>query len=85
MDQPSFLGSILPGALLYLYWAAWGIISIACAFFVYQSAIRRKRSALNIGPYWWAFFTLIGGIWTLLIYWLIEQSTLSSGRNDDAP
>ena len=85
MEQPSFLGSILPGALLYAYWAAWGLISIACAFFVYQSAIHRKRAALGIGPHWWAFFTLIGGVWTLLIYWLIEHSTLSGDRNGDVP
>jgi hypothetical protein len=52
---------------------------------VYQSAVLRKRAALNIGPYWWVLFTLVGGVWTLLIYWLMEHSTLSVDRGNDAP
>jgi hypothetical protein len=68
---------------MYVYWAAWGLTSIACAYFVYQSAIHRKRAALNIGPYWWAVFTLVGGIWALLIYWIIEHSSLSPHHNDN--
>jgi hypothetical protein len=85
MEQSSLFGAILNGAFIYAYWAAWGATNIACAYFVYQSAIRRTRAELGIGPYWWALLTLIGGVWTLLIYWLIEHSTLSSHRNDDAP
>jgi hypothetical protein len=85
MEPTSFIGAIFGAVWIYAYWIVWGLTSVACAYFVYQSAIRRKQAALGIGAYWWAFFTLLGGIWTLLIYWLIEHSTLSSHRNDDAP
>ena len=85
MEQPSFVGAVFGAAWIYAYWIGWGLTSLASAYFVYQSAIRRKSAALNIGAYWWALFTLVGGIWTLLIYWVIEHSTLSPGRTDDVP
>ena len=76
MEQPSFFSAIFGATALYLYWAVWIMTNIACAYFVYQSAIHRKSNALNISAYWWALFTLLGGIWTLLIYWLMEHSSL---------
>ncbi len=85
MEQTSLFGAVFGAAWVYLYWGAWGLTSIACAYFVYQDAIRRKHAALKIGAYWWALFTLIGGVWSLLAYWLIERSTLSSRSDDDAP
>jgi hypothetical protein len=85
MDQPTFIGSILPAIPLYLYWLAWALTNIGCAYFVYQAAIRRKRKALNVGPGWWAIFTLFGGLWSLALYWLMEHSSMSRSENDDAP
>ena len=64
--------------LFLLVWQKASLLPhIAGAFFVYQCAVRRQQATMNINPYWWAFFTLTGGLSTLLIYWLIEHSTLS--------
>jgi uncharacterized membrane protein YdcZ (DUF606 family) len=85
MDQPPFLGAGFDTVWNSAFWIVRAIAIVAGAYFVYQSAVRRKRAALNIGPYWWVLFTFVGGIWTLLIYWLMEHSTLSIDRNDDSP
>jgi hypothetical protein len=84
MGQPPFLGDGFGAVWNSAYWIAHAIAIVAAAYFVYQSAVRRKRAALNIGPYWWVLFTLVGGVWTLLIYWLMEHSTLSVDRDKDA-
>ena len=84
MDQPPFFGSGLGTVWNAVFWIVRAIAVIAAAYFVYHSAIRRKRAALNIGPNWWVLFTLVGGVWTLLIYWLMEHSTLSVRRDNDA-
>lgn len=81
MDQPSVFSAIFGAAAVYLYWGVWILTNLGCAYFVYQSAIRRKSSALNISAYWWALFTVFGGVWTLLVYWLMEHSSLA--RRDD--
>jgi len=83
MEQPPFLGGGLATTWNSAFWIIRVVVILACAYFVYHSAIRRKRAALNIGPYWWVLFTLVGGIWTLLIYWLMEHSTLSVERDSD--
>jgi H+/Cl- antiporter ClcA len=85
MEHPPFLDGGLGTAWNVVFWIARAIAIGACAYFVYHSAIRRKRATLNIGPYWWVLFTLVGGIWTLLIYWLMEHSTLSVHRDNEAP
>lgn len=85
MENSSSVEAAFGAVWIYAFWAAWGLTSIACAYFAYQSTIRRKHLALDIGAYWWAFFTLVGSIWTLLIYWLVEHSTLSGQRNGDPP
>jgi hypothetical protein len=84
MDQPPFFGAGLGTVWNAVFWIVRAIAIIAAAYFVYQSAVRRKRAALNIGPNWWVLFTLVGGVWTLLIYWLMEQSTLSVQHDNDA-
>ena len=83
MGQPPFLGDGFGAVWNSTYWIAHAIAIAVAAYFVYQSAVRRKRAALNIGPYWWALFTLVGGVWTLLIYWLMEHSTLSVDRDNE--
>lgn len=84
MEEPSLFSTLFGATWVYAYWAVWATINIASAYFVYQAAIRRERAALNIGPYWWALFTLVSGIWALLIYWLIEHSTLSGKVGHDS-
>lgn len=67
----------LASTWIYVYWFVYAIANLGCAYFVYQDAIKQNRRALNIGPYWWAFFSLLGGIWSLLVYWLMQHSSLS--------
>ena len=84
MDQPPFFGAGFGTAWNALFWVIRAIAIVAAAYFVYQAAIRRKRAALNIGPNWWVLFTLVGGVWPLRVYWLMEHSTLSVHRDSDA-
>ncbi len=65
------------------YWIIWLLTNIGCTYFVYQSAIHRQHATMGINAYWWAIFSLLGGIWTLLIYWLIEQSMLSPNQKNE--
>lgn len=64
-----------------LYWAAYILTGIASAYFIYQDAIKQAKLALNISPYWWAFFALFGSFYTIAIYWLMQHSGLS--RHND--
>ena len=84
MDQPPFFGAGFGTVWNLVFWIVRAIAIIAAAYFVYHSAIRRKRAALNIGANWWVLFTVVGGVWTLLVYWLMEHSTLSGHRNENA-
>jgi hypothetical protein len=74
MDVSSFAGFSTIG--LFLYWILYGLTNFGCAYFVYQDAIKQEKRALNIGPYWWGIFSILGGVWTLLAYWLMQHSTL---------
>ena len=85
MDQPPFFGPGFGTVWNVVFWVIRAIAVVAAAYFVYHAAIRRKRAALNIGPNWWVLFTLVGGIWTVLVYWLMEHSTLSAHRDSDIP
>jgi hypothetical protein len=85
MNEPTFFGSILTAVPLYFYWAVWGLTHVGCAYFIYQSAIYRKRRALNIGAGWWVIFALFGGLLALALYWLMEHSSFAQDKNDEAP
>ena len=80
MEEQSFAQALFTGAWMYVYWILYAITNVGCAYFVYQDAIKQNRRALNIGPYWWAMFSLIGGVWPLLVYWLMQHSTLSKNN-----
>jgi hypothetical protein len=85
MEQPAFIQAIFGPVDIYLYWLVWIGSNIACTYFVYQSAIRRASPAMNINAYWWAAFTLLGGIWTLFVFWLMEHSTLARHNEVQRP
>jgi hypothetical protein len=80
MEEMGFFSAMLGTLGLYIYWALYVVTSVACAFFVYQDAIKQPRLELKISPYWWATFSLIGGVWTALVYWLMQHSTLSKSK-----
>jgi len=73
----NFFQSALASIGLVIYWVLYAATNLACTYFVYQDSIKQPRLALKISPYWWAAFSLFGGIWTALIYWLMQHSTLS--------
>jgi hypothetical protein len=85
MGHPPFFGDGLATLWDSIFWVAKAVAIVAIAYFLYQAAIRRRHAALNIGAHWWVLFTLLGGIWTLLIYWLMERSTLSAYAGEDPP
>lgn len=82
MKEESIYQALLGAAGLYTYWALYILTGIACAFYVYQDAIKQSRRVLNVHPYWWAAFALIGGVWTLVAYWLLQHSTLGKSRDE---
>lgn len=76
MEGASIFSALLGTAALYVYWIFYAATAIASAFYVYQDAIKQSRMALGIHPYWWAAFALLGSIWTLVGYWLMQHSSL---------
>ncbi len=82
MEDHSIYQALLGAAGLYAYWILYILTGIVSAYYVYQDSIRQERRALNIHPYWWAAFGLLGGVWTLLVYWLMQHSTLTRPSNE---
>jgi hypothetical protein len=76
MSTLSYAFAMFSGTAIYIYWLLYALTNIACAFFVYQDAIKQNKRALNIGSVWWGFFSLLGGVWILLAYWIMQHSTL---------
>lgn len=69
----SFLG------FTFLYWAAWVVLGVIAAVWVYRDAKQLPRLFLGSKPIWWAFATiLLGPVWVVLVYWLIHHSTISN-------
>lgn len=77
MSGSSYFLAIFSSYGIYIYWILFAITNIGCTYFVYQDAIKQNKRALNIGATWWGLFTLLGGIWTLLAYWIMQHSTLT--------
>ncbi len=77
MTEESIYQALLGAAGVYnTYWILYMLTGIACAYYVYQDSLRQNRRALMIHPYWWATFALLGGVWTLLAYWVMQHSKL---------
>jgi len=77
MEQSLFsnlLGAWGPYAV---YWLIWFILpGVVAAYYVYQDGIKRMPLTLNIHPVAWALFCFISGAWGILVYWIIEHSSL---------
>ena len=76
MAEYSMYQALLLTASLFISWIVYIVTGIACAYYVYQDAIKQVRRVLKIHPYWWAAFALMGGVWTLIAYWIMQHSTL---------
>ncbi len=82
MEEFSIFHSLLGSAGLYTYWALYILTGLACSYYVYQDVIKQTQRVLNIHPYWWVLFTLIGGVWTLLAYWIMQHSSIARVRGE---
>jgi hypothetical protein len=76
MKEESIYQALLGSVGLYTYWVLYILTGIACAYYVYQDAIKPPRRAINIHPYWWAIFAPLGGVWTVFPYWVMQHSAL---------
>lgn len=84
LDHPGMFDS--PDMLVYFYAAlaiTGAVVHILLSLWVYDDARRllietRDNAALVTRPWVWLFATLVGGIMTLAVYWLIHRSTLSA-------
>ena len=82
MEEHSIYQALLGTAGLYTYWALYIATGIACAYYVYQDSIKQPRRVLNIHPYWWAALTLIGGVWAVMAYWIMQHSSFAKTRDE---
>ena len=77
------------GILLVVAFALVGIIlNLFLAVGVYLEASNRSlrgRKLWFIGPFLWAIFTFMGGIFTAAIYWVMHHSTLGPIETDTRP
>ena len=60
-------------------------LGLAVAIYADAATIKTGRQPLEIGPWLWAWATLIGGVVTVGIYWFIYHSKLRSDRSDSIP
>lgn len=82
MEDHSIYSALLGAAGLYAYWTLYVLTGVVSAYYVYHDSIRQESKALNIRPFWWAAFALIGGVWTLPAYWVMQHSSLRK-RSDE--
>lgn len=74
----------IPGSVgmiaIYLYWLAIIVVHICFAVAVFRDAENleqtQKRKLWFVNGGLWALATLVGGIFTAGIYWVIHHSTL---------
>ena len=82
-SAPIFVGGADLVVLFYAAIAILGaIVHILLSLWVYDDARRLlidtgDSAALVTRPWIWLFATLVGGILTLAVYWMIHRSTLS--------
>jgi hypothetical protein len=84
---------VLPGdfvQFLAILWMALVVIvhvSFMIGVFVDARALAQKRGSTTfVAPLIWAAATLIGGILTVLVYWIVHRSTLNPpALNSDEP
>ncbi|MDB6061742.1 MAG: hypothetical protein JWM78_1845 [Verrucomicrobiaceae bacterium] len=81
MENHSIFQAFFGTAGIFVYWALYVATAFACAYYVYQDSIKQNRLPLKIHPYWWAAIALIGGVFAVLAYWVMQHSTLA--KNSD--
>jgi len=72
---------LLPGGLVSLVMVLTIVVHVALAVEVHRDCaarLGRGRSKVLAGPGIWAAATLIGGIITALVYWLMHNSMLNA-------
>ena len=73
--------------LIYIYWLIIAAIHVVFAIGVYKDAVRLQRElnhpVLFVPVEIWAIATLVGGVITAGIYWVIHHSTLRSPDTKD--
>jgi hypothetical protein len=65
--------------LIYLYWAVIVLVHILLAVGVHEDTKRlgtENRPVIFVAGWVWALATLIGGVVTAGIYWVLHHSTL---------
>lgn len=81
----------LHGPRMPYFFLAFGLVTffvqLGLAIAIYDDAAKIKTSQqpLAIGPWLWAWATLVGGVITVGIYWFIYHSKLRSDRSDSIP
>jgi len=75
--------------LIAVFWVLTAIINIAFAAAVYADSkflkAHLKRGTFLVGGGIWALATLLGGILTVALYWLIHHSTLRPAPFANSP
>jgi len=67
----------------YIYYVLWLIVNIFAAVWLYRDAKKLPSLFINSKPIWWAFAAVvIGGVWVVLVYWVIHHSTISNRINE---
>jgi len=72
---------LLPGGLVTLVMVLTILVHVSLAVDVYRDCtarLGRGRARVLAGPGIWAAATLIGGILTALVYWLMHNSMLNA-------
>lgn len=81
MEEHSVFQALFGTVGLYTYWLLYGATALACAYYVYQDAIKQARRALNISPLCWAALAMVSGIWAVAAYWVMQHSSLAVSRD----
>jgi uncharacterized membrane protein len=83
---------LLGAAWVVLVWIFTAIIHVGFAIAILSDAELQwkhlRRRTFFVGGGFWAFATLVGGIFVVALYWLIHHSTLrpqSAPRSDSEP
>ena len=70
--------------IYFSYYIAWLVVNVFAGVWIYKDAKKLPYLFLNSKPIWWFFASLIlGGVWVILVYWVIHHSTISNRIEKD--